>query len=103
MAFDGTEGDEIELVTAAAWTKNYRGEHPDETKGHFFGKTLINDILNQSGCMGIRMYYAIDDDGNKQLVLAGANTYEDDMHTGVLGDASMPCPTYCGRRNSLNS
>lgn len=103
MAFDGTEGDQIELETAAAWTKNYRGAHPEETKGHFFGKDILNDILNQTGCMGIRMYYAIDDDGNKQMVLAGANTDEDDMDSGVVADISVLCPPSCGRRNSLNS
>ena len=103
MAFDGKEGGEIELETAAVWTKNYRNENPGDTKGHFFGKDILNDILNQSGCMGIRMYYALDDDEKKELILVGAVGNEDDMHTGVLADFASPCPPYCGRRNQLNS
>ncbi len=103
MAFDGTEGGEIELQTASEWTENYRKKFPRETKGHFFGKDIINDILDQTGCMGIRIYHALDDSDNKQLILAGAKANEDDMDSGVLADASTPCPPICGTHNDLNS
>lgn len=103
MAFDGTEGGEIELQTASEWTKNYRKKFPREIKARFFGKDIINDILDQTGCMGIRIYYALDGSDNKELILAGAKANEDDMETGVLAEFSVPCPTYCGTHNDLNS
>ena len=104
MAFDGTEGDQIELATASTWTANYRNANPGATKGHFFGKDIINQILNQSGCMGIRIYYAHKDTaGTKELILVGAKNTEDDMYKAVVADFSRPCPNICGSSNPLNS
>ena len=103
MAFNGSEGGEITLEVAAAMTKNYRNANRGATKAHFFGKDILNDILNQTGCVGIRMYYGIDAAGLKQLVIVGADANENDMTTGIIGDMSLPCPNLCSTANSLNS
>lgn len=55
---DGTEGDPIDLKIAATWTKNYRIMNPNETISHFFGNQILQQILNQPDCLGIRIYYA---------------------------------------------
>jgi hypothetical protein len=55
---DGTEGDPIDLKIAAAWTKNYRIMNPNETISHFFGNQILQQILSQPDCLGIRIYYA---------------------------------------------
>ncbi|XOV66988.1 MAG: hypothetical protein ACFHU9_15285 [Fluviicola sp.] len=102
MSFDGTEGGSISLSAGAALTKEYRKQNPGATKGHFFGKDILHDLLNQSGCMGIRMYYGLDEDGNKELVLVGADADENDL-TALVADLSMPCPGVCGNANVLNS
>jgi hypothetical protein len=102
MAFNGTEGGQITLSTGSALTAEYRAQNPGETKGHFYGKDILNDLLDQSGCMGIRIYYGIDDDGNKELVLVGADQAECDM-TDLVADLSVPCPNRCGKTNYLNS
>jgi len=102
MSFNGTEGGSISLTTGAALTAEYRKQNPGETKGHFFGKDILHDLLNQQGCMGIRMYYGLDEDGNKELVLVGADANENDM-TALVADLSMPCPGVCGNANVLNS
>jgi len=102
MSFDGSEGGQITLAAGAALTAEYRRKNPGATKGHFFGKDILQDILDQSGCMGIRMYYGLDGDGNKELVLVGADADENDM-TALVADLSMPCPGVCGNSNSLNS
>lgn len=103
MSFDGNEAGSIPLTTAAEYTANYRDENPNSTNAHFFGKKIINDILKQTGCVGIRIYYGIDGNGAKQLILVGVNSSEDDLTNGIIGDNSLPCPTYCGRANELNS
>ena len=54
----GKEGGEFDLDLAASWTKNYRDKHPGETVSHFFGKDILQKILAQEGCQGIRFYYA---------------------------------------------
>lgn len=65
MAFNEKEGGEITLYAAADMTAEYRTQNPGETKGHFYGKDILNDLLNQNGCMGVRIYYAIDGNGKK--------------------------------------
>lgn len=67
------------------------------------GKNLLNSILQQSGCMGIRKYFALDEDGNKQLVLVGVDANGDDMTAGVIVDKLYPCPKSCSTKNALNS
>lgn len=103
MSFNGSEGEEITLTEAAGMTANYREENPNETKGHFMGKTLIQAILDQTDCVGIRIYYGIDDEGNKELILVGVDENEDDLYEGKIGDKMKPCPSYCGSSNPLNS
>ena len=102
MAFNGTEGGAISLQDGASLTREYRKKNPNETKGHFFGKDILLQIINQEGCMGIRMYYGIGESGQKELVLVGADANEDDM-TGLVADLSLPCPGLCGTANALNS
>lgn len=102
MAFNGREGGQITLQVGSDMTERYRDENPNELKGHFFGRDILLEILKQEDCMGIRMYYGIDDDGEKALVIVGADSNEDDM-TGLVADLSMPCPNRCGSSNSLNS
>ena len=102
MAFNGKEGGAITLSEGSALTAEYRRTNPNETKGHFFGKDILNQILGQEGCMGIRMYYGISSEGNKELVIVGAEANEDDM-TDLVADLSSPCPSLCGAANALNS
>ncbi|MBS1526962.1 MAG: hypothetical protein JST19_15005 [Bacteroidetes bacterium] len=54
----GREGAEIDVKIAAEWTKNYRDRHPGQTISQFFGIELLQNLLQQPGCMGIRIYYA---------------------------------------------
>ncbi|QEC53868.1 hypothetical protein EDD80_10841 [Anseongella ginsenosidimutans] len=54
----GREGAPIDMKTATLWTRNYRRMRPDERISHFFGRVHLQDILDQEGCMGIRIYYA---------------------------------------------
>lgn len=102
MAFDGTEGGEITLDQGAAMTAQYRRLNPNTTIAHFFGKDILNQLLAQDGCEGIRMYYGVDSDGKKQLVLVGADGSENDI-TGLVADLSFPCPDACSKKNALNS
>ncbi|NVK63818.1 MAG: hypothetical protein HWE22_04490 [Flavobacteriales bacterium] len=103
MGFDGTEGRAISLPDAAALTKEHRSQNPNARMGHFFGKDIIEAILNQGGCMGIRIYYGINaDSGERELVLVGADEKEDDI-IGIVADFSKSCPSNCSSANDLNS
>lgn len=52
----GTEGAEIELNVAAEWTKNHRDRHPDVPISQFFGIEIVQRLIQQPGCLGIRIY-----------------------------------------------
>jgi hypothetical protein len=100
-------GDPITLETANRWTANYRRENQNDTEAHFFGNEIIKQILAEEGAVGIRMYYSIDDNGRKQILLVGTDAKGEDLmpssssnaktegDTNVVVDASYPCPGYC--------
>jgi hypothetical protein len=75
----GKEGEEWDLDVAASWTKNHRDKHPDHPVSHFFGKEIIHKILNQPGCVGMRIYHAYDHDGKKHVIITGATGDGKDM------------------------
>ena len=54
----GREGAEIDFKVATEWTKNHRHRTPGGVVSQFFGQEIINKILQQPGCIGIRFYYA---------------------------------------------
>ena len=53
----GKEGSEIDLKVAAEWTQNHRHHNPEEVISQFFGREILQKILDQPGCVGIRFYY----------------------------------------------
>jgi hypothetical protein len=104
MAFNGDEGSVVTLAEAAGWTANYRKTIPaGEIIGQFVGKNQLMKILNQKGCMGIRFYYGIGDDGKKNLIAVGAGSDENDMVDGIILERMITCPIRCSKSNSLNS
>lgn len=104
MAFNGDEGSVVTLAEASGWTANYRKTIPTgEIIGQFVGKNQLMKILNQKGCMGIRFYYGIGDDGKKNIIAVGAGSDENDMTAGVILEKFYPCPPSCSSKNSLNS
>lgn len=104
MSFDGTEGGEITLAAAAVLTANYRSTMSTGDRiAHYFGRDIIENLLAQEGCVGIRIYYGLDTSGKKELVLVGVDADEDDMVNGKIADLAFPCPTRCSSTNDLNS
>ncbi len=88
--FDGTEGDPITSDTATNWVANYVTTNPFGAKAYFFGSAALKNILVQSGCMGIRIYYGLDDLGKQQLLLIGADVNGNNLSpaSGISGKVS---------------
>ncbi len=101
MAFTGDEAQEFPLATAAAWTALYRKAKPNGIKAHFFGRNIIERILAQPGCVGIRCYYSLDANNVQQLIMVGADTSENDLYNGIIAEVSRPCPPFCSSSNPL--
>src|SRR5690606_13045586 len=103
MSFTGNENHDLPLETASEWTKNYRTANPDSTIAHYFGKAAVKAILDQESCVGVRIYYALDAAGEKQLILVGVNAAGNDLYNGLLAERSVKCPQMCSTLNPLNS
>jgi hypothetical protein len=63
-------------------------------RGGTFARSAFDQILAQPGVIGIRYYYALNDDGSPTLILAGVNT-QGQLMTATVMDLSLPCPPYC--------
>lgn len=100
---------DITLDAAAKLTKKYRSIGTIVPslgvliKGEFFGKNAMVEILNQNGCVGLRMYYGADDLLVPHMVIVGVDANGDDQVTGKIAEHSMLCPPACGTLNKLNS
>lgn len=107
-SFTGEEGERIDLTEATKLVTNWRRQNPgpEVIRAHFFGKKNVEDVLAQPSCVGIRIYYALDDSGKKQLVVVGADKDGNNIipqgqtnlvttDEGIILDVSMPCPSFC--------
>lgn len=105
--FDGSEGKPIALATAKEWAANYRASliNPDDILAQFFGLQIIKKLLAEPSCIGVRIYYGLDSQGKKQLILVGANAQGENLLPAsmaldsadpiTVADFSFPCPPYC--------
>jgi hypothetical protein len=62
----------------------------------YFGKDIVNKILAQPGCVGVRMYYGKQASGKPGVIIIGVDKYGKDMVAGVLAIPTMLCPPFCG-------
>ena len=105
MNYTGNEDHAISLADAAELTARYRTQFSAGTfyiKGEYFGKNALNSLLNQTGCVGARMYYGLKADQTQCLVIVGVDSNGNDMTTGEIMEMGLPCPTRCSDDNALN-
>ena len=118
--YDGSEGGVIPLAEAAEWTANYRKQTPDPdvARAHVFGRNILQKLLAQKRCVGIRMYYGLKPADNeegyiKQLVLVGVDAEGNDLvakgegedvtsEDDLVVDRSSICPPDCGSGSVLD-
>lgn len=111
--FDGSEAGRIDLKTAKEMVGRWMNQQhsPDVVRAHLFGRNVIDEILAQPSCVGIRIYYALDSKDQKQLVIVGTDkdgnniipgvTRAENGDSGVIADISLPCPSYCPPNGDL--
>lgn len=93
----------ISLTDAAALTQAYRDAKVSDVKAAAFAGDQVLQLLNQTGCVGIRIYYGRNPDASPSLVLAGTDASDSDVTQGVMLEQNWPCPPLCGAANPLNS
>lgn len=94
----------ISLEAAAAQTKRYRqdGKLRSGDCEAFLGPQ-VQALLSQAGCVGVRIYKGFDKESMDSLILVGVDGDGNDMVKGLLLDAGLRCPPFCGDSNALNS
>lgn len=93
----------ISLKDAAVLTKRYRDAKVSEVKAGAFHKDQVLKLLNQAGCVALRIYLGRQADGAPALVLTGVDSSDSDLTGGIILDEHWPCPPICGDDNILNS
>lgn len=59
-----------------------------------FGRDIIDEILNDENCHGIKMELAEDEGGMEKIILYGVNESGDVIPNSDT-NASMTCPPFC--------
>ena len=68
----GNENHNIELLDAQQMIHHFQMNNPEQdVVGGYFGKAAFQRILNQDGCVGIRYYFGISEDG---ILHSGGNS-----------------------------
>jgi hypothetical protein len=102
-------GEDIGYEKGAKMIKTNFDQNPDDILAHYVGRDIIEAILAQPDVTGLRMFYATNELGLRQLVLVGAdetgknvlnyNAVGDDgeiiKKKGIVAGCLRSCPPYC--------
>src|ERR1700761_9375142 len=72
-------GEEISQKTAGDFIRTFNEQNPNEIKHFTMGKVVLDQILNQPGCVGMRFYNGINEKGQKTLVYVGVDAEGRDL------------------------
>jgi hypothetical protein len=92
----------ISLDAAAALTRRYReGAGKDPVKAGAFHADQVKQLLAQTGCVALRIYYARQEDSTPAMVLVGLDANDQEL-SGMLLEFCFPCPPFCTDGSALN-
>ncbi len=74
-------GEDIGLAEGAQLVKNFRESNPDATPGYYIGRNIIDQILNQPGCVGINFRKCLSENNEEHLVYTGVDADGKDILT----------------------
>jgi len=64
-------GEEIGLELGNQMVKAFAVANPNDVQSYIIGRNIIDQILAQPGCVGIKFYCAINEKGEKTFVYVG--------------------------------
>lgn len=87
----------ITLQEATALTTRFRSQRPSPTVlGWGFSRPAIDAVLSTAGCAGIRVYRALSEKGEEQVVIVAIDANGKDLVSGAIAERGWPCPPICG-------
>jgi len=72
-------GEDIGLEEGIQLVKNFRDANPDATPGYFIGRNIIDQILSQPGCVGIKFRKCLTNNNEEHLVYTGIDNEGKDI------------------------
>lgn len=66
-------GEEIGLELGTQMVKGYQEANPSDVHSYLIGREIIDRILAQPGCVGIKFFNAYNETGSKTLVYLGVD------------------------------
>jgi len=69
-------GESIDRELGSKMVKDFQDEFPKDVKSYYIGRNIIEEILNQPNCVGIKFYNALNECGEKTLVYVGIDENE---------------------------
>lgn len=69
--------------------------------GWRFDSAIVREIVEQPGCVGLRIYLAATAAGDPTVVLVGTDAEGRDLTGGVIAEESQPCPPFCDDTSAL--
>lgn len=92
------------LKDSADYTLRYRERFGENTlPGGYFPKSILKQIIEQEGCMGLRYFFGHDELSELTLVVAGVDAAGSTMVDDIIAQASATDSVGFGCRNVLNS
>jgi len=77
--FTATTGAEIGQELGAQFISAYRNANPADVTSYYVGRNILEQVLAQPGCVGLRFYNAYNEAGQKTLVYVGVTAQGTDM------------------------
>ena len=72
-------GENIGIDEGIKLVNNFRDANPDATPGFYIGRNIINQILNQPGCVGINFRKCLSETNEEHLVYTGVDNDGKDL------------------------
>jgi hypothetical protein len=68
-----------------------------------FGRAVLDEILAQPACTGLRIYLGRNKEGDSTLVAVGIDANGEDLVTGTIANDLWPCPPFCPDGEALDT
>ena len=66
-------GEDIGLAEGIQLVQNFREANPNATPGYYIGRNILNEILDQPGCVGINFRKCLAENNEEHLVYTGVD------------------------------
>jgi len=83
-----TVGEAISPELGAQMVKDYLVANPNDVKAYNIGRNVLDQLLAQPGCAGIRFYNAYNEDGKKTLVYVSVDANGKDIRKYSIVDTT---------------